>query len=52
MIVYSSVNSGGPDEMPHFAAFHLGLQCLPKCPVRVSSIRKVKRPKSKSLKLH
>ena len=23
-------NSVGPDEMPHYAAFHLGLDCLPK----------------------
>ena len=25
-------NSAGPDEMLHFAAFHLGLHCLPKYP--------------------
>ena len=23
-------NSAEPDEMPHYAAFHLGLGCLPK----------------------
>ena len=23
-------NSTDPDEMPHYSAFHLGLQCLPK----------------------
>ena len=23
-------NSADPDEMQHFAAFHLGLHCLPK----------------------
>ena len=23
-------NSADPDEMPHYAAFHLGLPCLPK----------------------
>ena len=23
-------NSAEPDEMPHYAAFHLGLYCLPK----------------------
>ena len=23
-------NSADPDEMPHYAAFHLGLLCLPK----------------------
>ena len=27
-------NSADPDEMPHYAAFHLGLQCLPKYPFR------------------
>ena len=25
-------NSADPDEMPHYAAFHLGLLCLPKYP--------------------
>ena len=25
-------NSADPDEMPHYAAFHLGLHCLPKYP--------------------
>ena len=28
-------NSADPDEMPHDAAFHLGLHCLPKDPFRV-----------------
>ena len=27
-------NSADPDEMPHHAAFHLGLHCLPKYPFR------------------
>ena len=27
-------NSADPDEMPHHAAFHLGLRCLPKYPFR------------------
>ena len=27
-------NSEDPDEMPHYAAFHLGLHCLPKYPLR------------------
>ena len=27
-------NSVDPDEMPHFAAFHLGLHCLLKYPFR------------------
>ena len=33
-------NSADPDEMPHYAAFHLGLHCLPKYPFykRVSSL--------------
>ena len=25
-----SANSADPDEMPYYAAFHLGLGCLPK----------------------
>ena len=27
-------NSADPDEMPYYAAFHLGLHCLPKYPFR------------------
>ena len=27
-------NSADPDEMLHYAAFHLGLHCLPKYPYR------------------
>ena len=27
---YVLANSADPDEMPHYAAFHLGLHCLPK----------------------
>ena len=27
-------NSADPDEMPHYAAFHLGLHCWPKYPFR------------------
>ena len=27
-------NSADPDEMPHYAAFHLGLHCLLKYPFR------------------
>ena len=30
MIVFVLANSVDPDEMPHYAAFHLGLHCLPK----------------------
>ena len=29
-VVPISANSVDPDEMPHFAAFHLGLHFLPK----------------------
>ena len=25
-------NNADPDEMPHYAAFHLGLHCSPKYP--------------------
>ena len=32
-IVFTSANSAGPDEMPPWVAFHLGLHCLPKIPV-------------------
>ena len=27
---FISANSADPDEMPHYAAFHQGLRCLPK----------------------
>ena len=30
MIVVVLENSVDPDEMPHYAAFQLGLHCLPK----------------------
>ena len=29
-IVFILANSNGPDEMPPYVAFHLGLHCLPK----------------------
>ena len=29
-IVFIFANSADPDEMLHYAAFHLGLHCLPK----------------------
>ena len=29
-IVFVFANGVDPDEMPHYAAFHLGLHCLPK----------------------
>ena len=38
-IIASSVN---PDEMQHYAAFHLGLHCPPKYPFRGSTIQSVK----------
>ena len=28
-------NSADPDEMQQYAAFHLGLHCLPKYPIKV-----------------
>ena len=34
-IVLVSANSVDPDEMPQYAAFLLGLHCLPKYPFRV-----------------
>ena len=37
-----STNSEGSDEMQLYAAFHLGLHCLPKYHYRVSSIQRVK----------
>ena len=42
-IVFALANSAGPDEVPHNAAFHLGLHCLPKyifiglCPQRMGA---------------
>ena len=33
-VVFILVNSSDPDEMQHYAAFHLGLHCLPKYPFR------------------
>ena len=29
-IDFGLVNSADPDEMSHYAAFHLGVECLPK----------------------
>ena len=34
MIVTTSAKSEDPDEMQHYAAFHLGLHCLQKYPFR------------------
>ena len=33
-IVFVLANSTDPDEMLHYAAFHLGLHCLQKYPYR------------------
>ena len=33
-IVLVLANDVDPDEMPHYAAFHLGIHCLPKYPLR------------------
>ena len=33
-VVLILANSAEADEMQHFAAFHLGLHCLPKYPFR------------------
>ena len=33
-------NIADPDEMQHYAAFHLGLHCLPKHPFRGIPYRK------------
>ena len=37
---FALVNSVDPDEMPHLAAFHLGLHCLPKYPFRAFQVSK------------
>ena len=29
-VVFILANSSDPDEMQHYAVFHLGLHCLPK----------------------
>ena len=39
-VVLILANSEDPDEMQHYAAFHLGLHCWPKYLFRVSSIKK------------
>ena len=41
MIVFTLTNSVNPDEMPHNAAFHLGIHCL-STRLGVSSIQRVK----------
>ena len=41
-VVLILTNSADPDEMQHYAAFHLDLHCLTKNPFRVSNIQGVK----------
>ena len=42
MKIFSTLtNSVDPDEMQHYAAFHLGLHCLQKSLIRVFSDTKV-----------
>ena len=41
-IVFVLANSVDPDEMLHYAAFHLGLHCLPKYHFGVTSVQRVK----------
>ena len=40
-ILFTFTNSVDPDEIQHYAAFHLSLHCLQKYPFRVSRIQKV-----------
>ena len=39
---FTLTNSVHPDEMQHYAAFHLSLHCLPKYHLGVSSINGLK----------
>ena len=41
-IVYVLENIADPDEMPHYVAFHLCLQCLSKHQIGVSGPQRVK----------
>ena len=41
-IVFTIANIVDPDEMPHIAAFHLGLHCLQRTHLGVSSLKRVK----------
>ena len=40
-IDFVSANSADPDEMLHYAAFHLGRHCLRKYPLRGTLVRKL-----------
>ena len=37
-VVVISANSADPNEMQHYAAFHLGLHWLPKYPLKLHSL--------------
>ena len=41
-VILILAKSADPDEMQHYAAFHLGLHCLPNYPFRVSRIQRFK----------
>ena len=43
-IVFTITNSLDPDEMPHTAAFHLGLHCLPKYLYMILRLKQLKLP--------
>ena len=43
-IDFIKANSADPDEMLHSVAIHLDHYCLPKYPIGVSSIQRVKKP--------
>ena len=42
-IFITFTNSVDPDEMQHYAAFHLGLHCLQNTSLEVSRIQRVKK---------
>ena len=43
LIIFVFTNSVDPDEMPHYAAFHLGLHCLSKYVLGVTCIERVNK---------
>ena len=46
-VCYLNESSVDPDEMPHSAAFHLGLHCLPKY-IGVAPITQVSHVRNKN----
>ena len=42
-IDFKLANSVDPDEMQHYAAFHLGLHCCQRTSLWVSSIQRIKQ---------